>query len=76
MNEATKSFVRHLLTVLGTIFAIVGLNHWIPVLEFLNQSLDAIWASVVTIMGFITTLIGFFKDKDRLQPKTDVTVNE
>lgn len=69
MNETTKSFVRHFLTVLGTIFALVGLNSWIPVLEFLNQSLDTIWAALVTIIGFATTLFGFFKDKDRLEPK-------
>jgi hypothetical protein len=35
-------------------------------LDYLNQSLDTIWASLVTIIGFVTTLFGFFKDKDRL----------
>jgi len=69
MNESTKSFIRHFLTVLGTIFALVGLNNWLPVLEYLNQSLDTIWAAVVTLVGFATTLFGFFKDKDRLEPK-------
>jgi energy-converting hydrogenase Eha subunit E len=69
MNETTKSFIRHFLTVLGTIFALVGLNNWLPVLEYLNQSLDTIWASVVTLVGFATTLFGFFKDKDRLETK-------
>lgn len=69
MNETTKSFIRHFLTVLGTIFALVGMNSWIPVLEYLNQSLDTIWAAIVTLVGFATTLFGFFKDKDRLETK-------
>ena len=76
MNETSKSFIRHLLTVLGTIFALVGLNNWIPVLEYLNQSLDTIWASIVTLIGFGTTLFGFFKDKNRLEPKTDTVVKK
>ena len=76
MNETTKSFVRHFLTVLGTIFALVGLNNWIPVLEFLNQSLDTIWASVLTLIGFATTLIGFFKDKERLETKSNDVVKK
>jgi hypothetical protein len=76
MNETTKSFIRHFLTVLGTIFALVGLNNWIPVLEFLNQSLDTIWASVVTLLGFATTLFGFFKDKDRLEVKKDNVIKK
>jgi energy-converting hydrogenase Eha subunit E len=76
MNETTKSFVRHLLTVLGTIFALVGMNNWIPVLEFLNQSLDTIWASIVTLIGFATTLFGFFKDKDRLTPPNNNAVKK
>jgi energy-converting hydrogenase Eha subunit E len=76
MNETTKSFVRHFLTVLGTIFALVGLNNWIPVLEFLNQSLDTIWAAIVTLIGFATTLFGFFKDKSRLEPKTETPVKK
>jgi len=66
MNEATKSFIRHVLTVIGTILGLVGINTWIPVLDYLNQSLDTIWASIATIVGFVTTLFGFFKDKDRL----------
>jgi hypothetical protein len=52
------------------------LNNWIPVLEFLNQSLDTIWAAVVTIVGFATTLFGFFKDKNRLDPPTNNVVKK
>ena len=66
MSETTKSFIRHALTVIGTILALVGIDTWVPVLDYLNQSLDTIWASLVTIIGFVTTLFGFFKDKDRL----------
>lgn len=65
MNESTKSLIRHFLTILGTIVGLVGLNSWVPVLEYLNQSLDALWASIVTIVGFATTVFGFLKDKDR-----------
>jgi len=65
MNESTKSLIRHFLTILGTIVGLVGLNTWVPVLEYLNQSLDQLWAAVVTILGFITTVFGFLKDKDR-----------
>ena len=63
-NDTTKSFIRHTLTVIGTILALVGIDTWVPVLDYLNQSLDAIWGALVTIVGFATTVFGFFKGKE------------
>lgn len=72
-SETFKSMFRHAITIVGTIITIVGLDKWVPILEFLNQSFDSIWSSVLALVGFLTTLFGFFKDKERLQPKPDLT---
>ena len=31
---------------------------------------------IVTLIGFATTLFGFFKDKDRLEPKADNAIKK
>ena len=60
-----KSFIRHLLTAVGTLLAITGLDNFIDIVEFINQSIDPIWAAVETIIGFIVAIIGFFKEPER-----------
>lgn len=74
MNTPVKSLVRHALTAIGTILTLIGLNSTLPVIEFLQQSLDSVWDAVIVIVGFVTTVIGFFIDKNRLnteKPKTE-----
>jgi hypothetical protein len=65
MNEQTKSIIRHLLTALGVVLGFVGLSKFTGLLDILNQNLDTVWNAALTIVGFATTLIGFFKNKDR-----------
>ena len=67
MNVITKSVIRHLLTALGALLGVIGLNHFVPVLDYLQNSLDTIWDSVIAIIGVVTTLIGFFTNKDRFK---------
>lgn len=74
MNTSLKSLIRHALTALGTILTLIGLNSTVPVIEFLQSSLDSVWDSIVVIIGFVTTLTGFFINKNRLideKPKTE-----
>jgi hypothetical protein len=63
MNEKTKSLVRHVLTAVGTVVALIGLNGVIPVIDFLQENLDGVWDAVEVIIGFVLTMFGFFKDK-------------
>jgi hypothetical protein len=70
MNEQTKSIIRHLLTALGVVLGFVGLSKFTGLLDILNQNLDTVWNAVLTIIGFITTLVGFFKNKDRFGEPT------
>lgn len=63
MNESTRSLIRHILTALGTVVALIGLNGVVPIIDFLSENLDAVWDAVVVIIGFVTTMIGFFSDK-------------
>jgi hypothetical protein len=70
MNEQTKSIIRHLLTALGVVLGFVGLSKFTGLLDILNQNLDTVWNAVLTIVGFITTLVGFFKNKDRFGEPT------
>ena len=70
MNEQTKSIIRHLLTALGVVLGFVGLSKFTGLLDILNQNLDTVWNAVLTIVGFVTTLVGFFKNKDRFGEPT------
>lgn len=63
MNQKTKSLIRHIFTAIGTILTLIGLNEWIPIVDFLLENLDGIWNSIEVILGFVLTLIGFFQDR-------------
>lgn len=70
MNELTKSLLRHILFTAGTIAALVGLNSILPIIDFLLANLDGVWAAVMTIVGFVLSLFGFFKDSNRFTVRT------
>jgi hypothetical protein len=55
---------------LGVVLGFVGLSKFTGLLDILNQNLDTVWNAVLTIVGFITTLVGFFKNKDRFGEPT------
>lgn len=63
MNEQTKSLIRHILTALGFVLGLVGLNKFTGVIDYLIQNLDAIWSAVVALIGFVVSIFGFFKDR-------------
>lgn len=63
MNEKTKSLIRHILTALGFVLGLVGLNKFTGVIDYLIQNLDTIWAAVLTLVGIVTSIFGFFKDR-------------
>lgn len=65
MTDNTKSLIRHFLTALGTVVTLIGLNHWVPVLDYLSGSLDSLWDSVVAVIGIVTTLVGYFVKRDK-----------
>tara|TARA_Y100000389_G_C17333718_1_gene449491 strand:+ start:705 stop:947 length:243 start_codon:yes stop_codon:yes gene_type:complete len=65
MTENTKSLIRHLLTMVGTILGLAGLNDFVPILDFLINSLDGVWDALIVILGFATTIFGFTKDPNR-----------
>ena len=71
MNTPLKSMIRHALTALGTILTLIGLNDAIPVIDFLQNSLDYVWEAAVILIGFVTTLIGFLKDSNRFETPTE-----
>lgn len=60
MSDQTKSLIRHILTALGTIVTLIGLNTWVPILTFLQTHLDAVWEAVNVVIGVIVALYGFF----------------
>lgn len=65
MNESTKSLIRHVITALGTVIALIGLDDWVPLLDLLQNSLDSVWDSIVVVIGLVTSVLGFFKDTTR-----------
>lgn len=63
MTDKLKSTIKYILTVLGTIIGLIGLNEWVPIVEFLMNSLEDVWNAILVIVGFVTGLIGFFIGK-------------
>lgn len=69
MNEQTKSIIRHALTALGAIITFIGLGKYTGVLEYVTNNLDTVWESILTLIGFVTAILGFFTDKTRFSVK-------
>ena len=70
-QEQIKSLIRHLLTAIGILLTLLGIDKLIPVVEYLQGNLDGLFAAITTIIGIVMTVIGFFKDKDRWQKSED-----
>jgi len=65
MNEQTKSIIRHLLTALGFVLGLIGLNKFTGVVDYVIGNLDSIWSAILTLVGVVTSILGFFTNKDR-----------
>lgn len=65
MSEKTKSLIRHALTAIGFVLGLLGLNKYVGVVDLFTNNLDSVWSAVLTIGGFATAVIGFFKNKER-----------
>ncbi len=65
MKEGTKSLIRHILTAVGMIIALTGLNEWTGLLDILTGNLDGVYAGIAVVGGLITAVGGFFKDRKR-----------
>lgn len=65
MNEQTKSIIRHLLTAVGVLLGFLGLSKWVTIVDIFQTNLDSVWSAILTLIGFATTIIGFFKSKER-----------
>lgn len=57
-----KKVFNHLLTTLGMLLALFGLNKYVPIIDFIKDNSEQIWDSVEILIGIILTLIGYFKD--------------
>ena len=70
-QEQIKSLIRHALTALGILLTMVGLDKFIPVVQFVSENLDTTFAAITTLVGIGTTIWGFFKEKSRWQEQED-----
>ena len=64
-NEQLKSVIRHALTAIGAVLAFTGVAKLAGLFEYLGTNFDTIWASLATLVGLVTTIIGFFKNPER-----------
>ena len=65
MNDKLKSTIRHILTAVGVFLGVFGLSEWTGLIDLFTADLDTLWAAINTIVGFVLTIFGFFKDKTR-----------
>ena len=65
MTEQTKSLIRHILTALGFLLSAIGVADAANVVDFLLADLDVVWDAILVLIGTVTTIVGFFKDKAR-----------
>jgi len=71
MTEQVKSLIRHTLTAIGTLLVLIGVDKFIPLVEYLQTNLDGVVAAVSTLVGVFVTIVGFFKDDDRWEKEED-----
>lgn len=67
MTDQTKSLIRHILTALGVLLAALGLTDASGLINDLLANLDGTWDAILVLVGTVTTVIGFFKNKERWQ---------
>lgn len=65
MTEQTKSLIRHLLTAIGFLLATLGLADAADLVNILIADLDKIWDAILILVGVVTTVAGFFQNKER-----------
>lgn len=63
MNDKTNSLIRHILTALSTVLMLVGLSKFVPVLQYLIDHLDSLFAAITSIVTTVTAVYGFFYKK-------------
>lgn len=66
LPESTKSLIRHILTAVGTIIALLGLTEWTALVDIFSTNLDPVWAAINTVVGFVMAVVGFFQNRSRL----------
>jgi hypothetical protein len=71
MTEQVKSLIRHTLTAIGVLLTLIGIDKFIPLVEYLQTNLDGVVAAVSTLVGVVVTIIGFFRDSERWEKKED-----
>lgn len=57
------SIVRHILTALGAVLAFFGLGSFTGLIDILLQNLGAIQEAVMTIVGVVMAIIGYFQGR-------------
>lgn len=65
MTDQTKSLIRHILTALGVVLGLLGLEKVTGLVQYVLDNLDSLWSAVVTVVGFVTAIIGFFLNRDK-----------
>lgn len=71
MTEQVKSLIRHTLTAIGTLLVLIGVDKFVPLVEYLQTNLDGVVAAVSTLVGVFVTIVGFFRDSERWEKSED-----
>ncbi len=63
-TERILSLVRHSLTALGTVLLVLGLGKYSGVIDYMLQNLDGVYAAIMSIVGVVINVWGFFKNRN------------
>ncbi len=64
MDNKTKSLIRHILTAVGTIITLIGVNSVVPIITFIQNNFDGVWEAASTVIGALITIYGYFFKRD------------
>lgn len=64
-----KSPYRHLITAIGVLLGLLGLDEYLPVITYLEGSFEGIYSAVILLIGAVTTVWGYLFGRETEDPQ-------
>jgi len=60
-----RSPYRHILTAIGVLLSLLGLDQYVPIITYLEGSFDGIWNAIIFLIGAGTTIWGYLFGREK-----------